>query len=319
MNNAAVTVVDTDGVTFASVRHNDVSHLAGLALARPGTRPKFQFSYRLADARRDEAFIRACGEGAWRAVYGSLQLFSSDRFFENARGILEADRRNAFLPLADGRPAGLLLLDSRQDDEAATGHIALVYLLPEYRGMGLGAQLIGRAVIEYRARGMKTLRLNVATVNKPAQRFYERMGFRRDMPLYKLVSRQQVMKLDIHVPCEGQMTQRAAMQLDEILPFWEKLNEAQRALLRGAVHERRFAQGAVIQSTSENCVGLLAIMEGQLRVYTVSDEGRELTLYRLLNGISVFFRDLHYGKPAIRRFDPRAAGYRRAAHPAGRL
>ena len=203
MNNAAVTVVDTDGVTFASVRHNDVSHLAGLALARPGTRPKFQFSYRLADARRDEAFIRACGEGAWRAVYGSLQLFSSDRFFENARGILEADRRNAFLPLADGRPAGLLLLDSRQDDEAATGHIALVYLLPEYRGMGLGAQLIGRAVIEYRARGMKTLRLNVATVNKPAQRFYERMGFRRDMPLYKLVSRQQVMKLDIHVPCEG--------------------------------------------------------------------------------------------------------------------
>ena len=105
------------------------------------------------------------------------------------------------------------------------------------------------------------------------------------------------------------------MQLDEILPFGKKLNEAQRALLRGAVHERRFAQGAVIQSTSENCVGLLAIMEGQLRVYTVSDEGRELTLYRLLNGISVFFRDLHYGKPAIRRFDPRAAGYRRAAHP----
>lgn len=203
MNNAAVTVVDTDGVTFTSVRHNDVSHLAGLALARPGTRPKFQFSYRLADARRDEAFIRACGEGAWRAVYGSLQLFSSDRFFENARGILEADRRNAFIPLADGKPAGLLLLDSRQDDEAATGHIALVYLLPEYRGMGLGAQLIGRTVIEYRARGMKMLRLNVATVNKPAQRFYERMGFRRDMPLYKLVSRQQVMKLDIHIPCEG--------------------------------------------------------------------------------------------------------------------
>ena len=58
------------------------------------------------------------------------------------------------------------------------------------------------------------------------------------------------------------------MQLDEILPFWEKLNEAQRALLRGTVHERRFAQGAVIHSTSENCVGLLAIMGGQLRVYT---------------------------------------------------
>ena len=167
MNNAAVTVVDTDGVTFASVRHNDVSHLAGLALARPGTRPKFQFSYRLADARRDEAFIRACGEGSVAGGIRQPAALFKRPVFENARGILEADRRNAFLPLADGRPAGLLLLDSRQDDEAATGHIALVYLLPEYRGMGLGAQLIGRAVIEYRARGMKTLRLNVATVNKP--------------------------------------------------------------------------------------------------------------------------------------------------------
>ena len=76
--------------------------------------------------------------------------------------------------MADGNPAGLLLLDSRQQDEPATGHIALVYLLPEYRGMGLGAQLIGRSVIEYRARGMKALRLNVAAVNKPARRFYER-------------------------------------------------------------------------------------------------------------------------------------------------
>lgn len=203
MNNAAITVVDTDGVSFTSVRHNDITHLQSLTLAHPSTRPKVQFSYRLADARRDEAFIRACGEGAWRAVYGNLQFFSSDRFYANARGIIEAYPRNAFIPLAHGKPAGLLLLDSRQNDESETGHIALVYLLPEYRGMGLGAQLIGRAVVEYRARGMKTLRLNVASVNKPAQRFYERMGFRRDMPLYKLVSRQQVMKLDIRIPCEG--------------------------------------------------------------------------------------------------------------------
>ena len=71
------------------------------------------------------------------------------------------------------------------------------------------------------------------------------------------------------------------MYLDELLPFWEKLNDTQRALLRGVVHERRFAKGSVIHSNSENCVGLLAIVEGQLRVYTVSDEGRELTLYRL--------------------------------------
>ncbi len=203
MKNAAVTVMETDGTTFRLLKFNDDSHLQTLAPPHLGTRPKIQFSYRCADARRDEAFIRACGEDAWRAVYGSLHLFSSDRFYANARGIIEADCRNAFIPLADGKPAGLLLLDSRQDDEPFTGHIALVYLLPEYRGMGLGAQLIGRAVIAYRARGMKTLRLNVATVNKSAQRFYDRMGFRRETSLHKIVSRQLVMKLAIDVPCES--------------------------------------------------------------------------------------------------------------------
>ena len=200
MNNAAVTLVETDGVTFTPVRHNDVSHLQALTFVHPSTRPKFQFSYRLADVHRDEAFLRDCGEGAWRAVYGNLHLFSSDRFFANVRGIIQADRQNAFIPLADGKPAGLLLLDSRQQDEPATGHVALVYLLPEYRGMGLGAQLIGRAVIEYRTRGMKTLRLNVATVNKTAQRFYERLDFYREPSLHQVLSRQIVMKLDLRIP-----------------------------------------------------------------------------------------------------------------------
>lgn len=203
IKNAAVTVVDTNGQNFTLVRHNDCTHLQGLTEPHPDTHPKIQFSYRCPDARADEAFLRACGEDAWRAVYGNLQLFSSDRFYANARGMMEADRRNAFVPLADGKPAGLLLLDSRQNDEPDTGHIALVYLLPAYRGMGLGAQLIGRAVIEYRARGRKTLRLNVASVNKTAQRFYERMGFRRETPLHKIISRQYVMKLPIAIPQEA--------------------------------------------------------------------------------------------------------------------
>lgn len=200
MSNAAVSVLETDGTAFQMLQFNDNVHLQSLAASHFNPHPKIQFSYRLADPSRDEVFLRACGEGAWKAVYGNLQLFSGERFYANARGILAADRRNAFIPLADGKPAGLLLLDSRQTDEPATGHIALIYLLPEYRGMGLGAQLIGRAVVEYRARGMKTLRLNVASSNKKAQHFYERLGFIRDTPLSKMVSRQQVMKLSIALP-----------------------------------------------------------------------------------------------------------------------
>ena len=97
----------------------------------------------------------------------------------------------------NGRLVGLA---GAMDDGVMTAYVHYLLVLPEYRGMGLGAQLIGRAVVEYRVRGMKTLRLNVASSNKKAQHFYERLGFIRDTPLSKIVSRQQVMKLSIALP-----------------------------------------------------------------------------------------------------------------------
>ena len=56
------------------------------------------------------------------------------------------------------------------------------------------------------------------------------------------------------------------MNLEGFLPFWVKLTEAQRTLLRDTVRERRFARGSVVQNTSENCLGLLLVTGGQLRV-----------------------------------------------------
>lgn len=43
-----------------------------------------------------------------------------------------------------------------------------------------------------------------------------------------------------------------------------------------------FPRGAVLHNGSEDCVGLFLVLKGQLRAYIVSDEGREITLYRLL-------------------------------------
>ena len=72
------------------------------------------------------------------------------------------------------------------------------------------------------------------------------------------------------------------MDLSEYLPFWKKLTPAQQELLKNAVREREFSKGAVIHNGSSSCIGLLVMVCGQLRVYTMSDEGKELTLYRLL-------------------------------------
>ena len=70
--------------------------------------------------------------------------------------------------------------------------------------------------------------------------------------------------------------------LAEYLPFWDKLAKTEQELLSNATVERHYDKGEVLHRGSADCIGLLLVTDGMLRVYTVSDEGRELTLYRLM-------------------------------------
>ena len=72
------------------------------------------------------------------------------------------------------------------------------------------------------------------------------------------------------------------MEWKEYLPFWKDLNEIQKLKLERSVSRRRAAKGTLLHSGSGDCVGLFLIMHGMLRAYLVSEEGREVTLYRLL-------------------------------------
>ena len=72
------------------------------------------------------------------------------------------------------------------------------------------------------------------------------------------------------------------MELGEYLPFWKKLTEAERRTLAGSVQRRRFEKGQVLHHGADECTGLILTLDGQLRVYTISEEGSALTLYRLL-------------------------------------
>ena len=51
--------------------------------------------------------------------------------------------------------------------------------------------------------------------------------------------------------------------------------------LLGVSHPMSAKAGTVIHNGQMDCLGLLLIRSGQLRVYTLSSEGREVTLYRL--------------------------------------
>ena len=71
------------------------------------------------------------------------------------------------------------------------------------------------------------------------------------------------------------------MKLEEYLPFWDKLTGAQQRRLTDSAALRHFDRGAMVYGGGAECAGLILPVEGQLRAYLLTDEGRELTLYRL--------------------------------------
>lgn len=55
----------------------------------------------------------------------------------------------------------------------------------------------------------------------------------------------------------------------------------QAAFLENSVRAEIYPAGKLIHRSEEGCRGLMAVVSGALRVYCVSDEGREVTLYRV--------------------------------------
>lgn len=72
--------------------------------------------------------------------------------------------------------------------------------------------------------------------------------------------------------------------LEKILPFWDKLTVEQKTLLAENTSFAKYSKKSNI--INDTCVGTGAIYvkSGMLRAYLLSEEGREVTLYRLSKG-----------------------------------
>ena len=65
------------------------------------------------------------------------------------------------------------------------------------------------------------------------------------------------------------------------LTFWTSLTEQEKEILRKSAVIRRYEKGSFIHSSDRDCLGMLFILSGEIRTYILSDEGREITLFRL--------------------------------------
>jgi len=71
------------------------------------------------------------------------------------------------------------------------------------------------------------------------------------------------------------------MSLAEYFPIWNKLTADQQARILDVVDDLKVKKGTVLHDSGVDCLGLLVIRSGQLRVYILSEDGREITIYRL--------------------------------------
>lgn len=76
------------------------------------------------------------------------------------------------------------------------------------------------------------------------------------------------------------------MEFSSFFPVWSRLTAEQQTVLSSSVFSRKVKKGDVIHNGDADCTGLLLVRSGQLRAFILSEDGREITIYRL------FERDL---------------------------
>ena len=73
------------------------------------------------------------------------------------------------------------------------------------------------------------------------------------------------------------------MDFQDYFPVWNRLTAVQQNRLLTGLTSRKVKKGTILHNGSADCTGLLLIKTGQLRAYILSDEGREITIYRLFD------------------------------------
>lgn len=68
------------------------------------------------------------------------------------------------------------------------------------------------------------------------------------------------------------------------IPFWDDLSEKEKRQMARSASFYTFAEGAWIGGFQDACMGMVHILQGAVRVYITSAEGREITLFHINEG-----------------------------------
>ena len=145
-------------------------------------RAAFKFKIQPIDLARHAADCIAFRRDAYVASFGSPEGIEEEMGADNARYLESLRARIAQVPEGnahlwhDERIVGQTEMRFIAGD-ASVGYVNLFYLLPEFRGQGLGRVLHEHAVAVFTRLGRRTLRLSVSTQNTAAIAVYRKLGW----------------------------------------------------------------------------------------------------------------------------------------------
>ena len=69
--------------------------------------------------------------------------------------------------------------------------------------------------------------------------------------------------------------------LQSTLYFWDKINKSQKSKIIENTISIKYLKGENIYNPNKECLGIILIKKGELRTYILSEDGKEITLFRL--------------------------------------
>ncbi|NLL91608.1 MAG: Crp/Fnr family transcriptional regulator [Ruminococcaceae bacterium] len=71
------------------------------------------------------------------------------------------------------------------------------------------------------------------------------------------------------------------LAVSSFFPFWEKMEQRHRDLIENRTNRLELSPGRIIGGDDKSCLGLLLVISGRLKAFILSNQGREVSLYRL--------------------------------------
>ena len=72
--------------------------------------------------------------------------------------------------------------------------------------------------------------------------------------------------------------------LEKSFSFWDKISDLEKEALMENISDIKYEKGTCLSGSDDSCAGVFLIRSGTLRVYMLSEDGKDLTLFRLNPG-----------------------------------